>query len=201
VLAHAITGWRFKPQFTPQTVYIRPRVDGWNVGYFHWMGAATHVADRRSSAMHGKLFLLDTAYAGIDEENLYCRLDFTEPPSEWSALQCVLLVTIETVAADGRPDLVYRLEASITNGALTDVNFGESGQGKMQNSGIEAGLQSIFACKIPFTLLNAAQGTTLRVRFSLWRDRLPLDALPQEGAIDLGVVPEPELTSLPYAKP
>ena len=201
MLAHAITGWHAKPQFTPQTVYIKPRVDGRNVGYFHWMGAATHVADRRSSAMHGKLFLLDTAYAGIDEENLYCRLDFTGPANEWSGQECVLLVTIETVAADGRPDLVYRLEATISNGELIGVKFGENGQSMVHKSAVETGLQSIFTCKIPFTLLNAAPGTTLRVRFSLWRDRLPLDALPQEGAIDLCVVPEPELTALPYAKP
>jgi hypothetical protein len=41
----------------------------------------------------------------------------------------------------------------------------------------------------------------LRIRFSVWRDKLPLDALPQEGAIDVKIVPESALTLLPYAKP
>jgi hypothetical protein len=50
-------------------------------------------------------------------------------------------------------------------------------------------------------MLQARRGTILRVRFSLWRDRLPLDALPQEGAIEVKVVPEMELSSEPYAKP
>jgi hypothetical protein len=44
-------------------------------------------------------------------------------------------------------------------------------------------------------------GSRLRVRFSLWRDGLPLDALPQEGAIEVQVAPESELSALPYAKP
>ncbi|MBZ5586130.1 MAG: hypothetical protein LAQ30_28870 [Acidobacteriia bacterium] len=66
---------------------------------------------------------------------------------------------------------------------------------------MEVALDSIFECKIPLGLLNASEGTTLRVRFSVWRDRLPLDALPQEGAIDLRVLPEMELSALPYAKP
>jgi len=201
VLAQPITGRDAKPQFTPQTAYIRPHVDGREVGYFDWLGAATHVADRHSSSMHGKLLLLDTGYAGIDEENLYCRLDFMEPVEEWSAGESTLLVSVETVAADGKPDLAYRLQATIAQGKLTVVSFSESGRKEANNNRVEAGLDSIFECKLPLELLGVAEGSTLRVRFSVWRDRLPLDVLPQEGAIDVRVVPEDELTALPYAKP
>jgi hypothetical protein len=201
VLAQPITGRHAKPQFTPQTAYIHPQVDGREVAYFDWLGAATHVAERHSSSMHGKLLLLDTGYAGVDEENLYCRLDFMEPPEEWSAGESTLLVSVETVAADGKPDLAYRLEATIAHGKLTAVSFSEGGRKESNNNGLEAGLDSIFECKLPLELLGVAEGTTLRVRFSVWRDRLPLDALPQEGAIDVRVVPEDELTALPYAKP
>lgn len=200
-LAQPITAKHAKPQFTPQTAYIHPRVDGRNLGYFDWLGAATHVADRHSASMHGKLFLLDTGYAGIDDDNLYCRMDFMEPPTEWAGAQSTLLLTVETVAADGQPDLVYRLEAVIADGKLTEFCFGETGEQKTEPPGVEVALESIFECKIPLVLLNASEGTTLRVRFSAWRDRLPLDALPQEGAIDLRVAPEIELTALPYAKP
>jgi hypothetical protein len=62
-------------------------------------------------------------------------------------------------------------------------------------------LESIFEAQIPLRLLGAKHGAELRVRFSLWRDRLPLDALPQEGSIELRVLPEEELAALPYAKP
>ena len=98
LLAQPIAGTHAKPQFTPQTTYIHPAVDGKNIGYFEWLGAASHVADRHSSAMHGKLFLLDTGYAGIDEENLYCRVDFIDDPSEWATGDTRLVVSIETVS-------------------------------------------------------------------------------------------------------
>jgi hypothetical protein len=39
------------------------------------------------------------------------------------------------------------------------------------------------------------------VRFSLWKDRLPLDALPQDGAIEVRLLPEDQLAALAYAKP
>jgi hypothetical protein len=55
--------------------------------------------------------------------------------------------------------------------------------------------------QIPLQLLNCVTGTLLRVRFTLWRDRLPLDALPQEGSMEVRVLPETELAALPYAKP
>ena len=42
---------------------------------------------------------------------------------------------------------------------------------------------------------------TLRVRFSVWRDGLPVDALPQGGALEVRVAAESELSALPYAKP
>jgi hypothetical protein len=40
----------------------------------------------------------------------------------------------------------------------------------------------------------------LRLRFSVWRDGLPVDALPLEGWIDLHVLSEPELAALAYSK-
>ena len=199
VLAQPIAGAHAKPQFTPQTTYIHPAVDGKNIGYFEWLGAASHVADRHSSAMHGKLFVLDTGYAGIDEENLYCRVDFIDHPAEWATGDTRLVVTIETVSPEGNVTQTVRLEADISQGKLHGWKLGDNGQ--PQDTGFRLGIDSIFECQTPLARLNAAMGTRLRVRFSLWRDGLPLDALPQEGAIEVRVAPEIELSALPYAKP
>jgi len=38
----------------------------------------------------------------------------------------------------------------------------------------------------------------LRLRFSLWRDRLPIDALPLEGWIELHLLRESDLAALAY---
>src|SRR5215470_4009734 len=75
-LAQPITGVEVRPSFVPQTAYIHPRVTGDKVRYFEWMGAAVYTADHRAGAMHGKQFLLDSVYAGIDATCLYGRLDF-----------------------------------------------------------------------------------------------------------------------------
>jgi hypothetical protein len=199
VLAQPIAGAHAKPQFTPQTTYIHPAVDGYNIGYIEWLGAASHVADRHSSAMHGKLFLLDTVYAGIDEENLYCRVDFIDDPAEWATGNTRLVVAIETVSSDGNGNQMVRLEADISQGKLRGWKLGDNGQ--PQETGFRFGIESIFECQTPLHRLNAAMGSRLRVRFSLWRDGLPLDALPQEGAIEVRVALESELSALPYAKP
>jgi alpha-amylase/alpha-mannosidase (GH57 family) len=199
VLAQPIAGAHAKPQFTPQTAYIHPAVDGKNIGYFEWLGAASHAADRHSSAMHGKVFLLDTGYAGIDEENLYCRVDFIDHPAEWATGDTRLVVAIETVDPDGNGNQSVRLEADISQGKLHGWKLGDNGQ--PQDAAFQVGIESIFECQTPLKRLNAARGSRLRVRFSLWRDGLPLDALPQEGAIEVQVAPESELSALPYAKP
>ncbi|HEX4603815.1 MAG TPA: glycoside hydrolase family 57 protein, partial [Candidatus Angelobacter sp.] len=201
VLAQPISGVHAKPQFTPQTAYIHPPVDGRNIGYFEWLGAASHVADRHSSAMHGKVFLLDTGYAGIDEENLYCRVDFMEHPAEWANGETKLVVAIERVDPDAGAARSFRVEAEISEGQMRGWSFAENGDKPEQANSIRAGLESIFECQIPLQLLQAAKGALLRVRFSLWRDGLPLDALPQEGAMEIRVAPETELSALPYAKP
>jgi len=201
-LAQPIAGMPVQPQFTAQSAYIHPKVDGRVVSYFEWLGAATHVADRYSSAMHGKLFLLDTAYAGIDEENLYCRLDFMENPAEWANGDTRLLLTIETLPRSQPPlPVTYRLEVDISGGSVREWTFARNGNSGRPADSVCVCLDSIFECLLPLQLLQAPERSMLRVRFSLWRDRLPLDALPQDGTIDVHLVPENELSALPYAKP
>ena len=39
-------------------------------------GGRRYTADQRSGSMHGKQFLMDEVFAGIDEEYVYGRLDF-----------------------------------------------------------------------------------------------------------------------------
>jgi alpha-amylase/alpha-mannosidase (GH57 family) len=209
-LAQPITPTATQPRYTPQSAYIHPVVDGKDIGYFDWVGAATHVAERYSSAMHGRITLLDTGYAGIDEKNLYCRVDFAESAKEWASADTRLMLTLEPVPPDGAgPGAIYRLEADISSGKLNGWTFAHNGDGPGNGEGndaaaaaaVTAALDSIFECRIPLALLGASAGTLLGVRFSLWRDRLPLDALPREGFLEVRVLPESELSAVPYAKP
>ncbi len=65
-----------RPSYLPQTAYVRAQVDGLVSGYFEWMGAASYTSDQRTMAMHGKQFLLDAVYAGLDADSVSGRLDF-----------------------------------------------------------------------------------------------------------------------------
>ena len=212
-LAQPISGGEVRPSFVPQTAYIHPRIAGDKVRYFEWMGAAAYTADHRAGAMHGKQFLLDSVYAGIDSTYLYGRLDFMEkvPQADFD-----LVVNVESWArGEPRPRRTLRLEASVRERKLKawKIENGVEGHSLASSSqpdeGAKVALIRNFEFKVPLVWLlatpNADSATTerkagataattkLRLRFSLWQNRLPVDSLPMEGWIELQVVSEGDL--------
>ncbi len=63
----------------PPVNRIHPVIDGEVTSYFEWMGAGHYSVDTRSGAMHGERGLVRDLYYGVDESNLYLRLDFDKP--------------------------------------------------------------------------------------------------------------------------
>jgi alpha-amylase/alpha-mannosidase (GH57 family) len=213
-LAQPITGAEVRPAFVPQTAYIHPRVTGDKVRYFEWMGAAIYSADHRAGAMHGKQFLLDSVYAGIDSSSLYGRLDFSgNVPTE----DFDIIVNIESWAsAEPRPRRTLRIDASASEGKLKEWRV-ENGSAErvlassaQPDEHVKLALLRNFEFKVPLVWLLAtpssgqsaehrpgaasvAPTSKLRLRFSLWQNRLPVDSLPLEGWMELQVVSEGEL--------
>jgi hypothetical protein len=211
-LAQPITGVEVRPSFVPQTGYIHPRVTGDKVRYFEWMGAAIYTADHRAGAMHGKQFLLDSVYAGIDATNLYGRLDFSgKPPAE----DFEIVVNVESWASgEPRPRRTLRVSAAAQEGKLKEWKI-ENGSAEralassaQPDEHVKVALLRNFEFKVPLVWLLATPNTApnaerkqgavaatskLRLRFSLWQNRLPVDSLPLEGWIELQVVSEGEL--------
>ena len=214
-LAQPITGVEVRPSFVPQTAYIHPRVTGDKVRYFEWMGAAIYTADHRAGAMHGKQFLLDSVYAGIDATCLYGRLDFSgKAPAE----DFEIVVNVESWASgEPRPRRTLRIDAAANAGKLTTwkIENGVAGRvlasSSLTDEHAAIALLRNFEFKVPLTWLLAvptsgSDGTEkkagsasstptskIRLRFSLWQNRLPVDSLPLEGWIELQVVSEGEL--------
>jgi alpha-amylase/alpha-mannosidase (GH57 family) len=204
-LSQPITGAEVRPAFMPQTAYIHPRVTGDMVRYFEWMGAAAYTADHRAGAMHGKQFLLDSVYAGIDATNVYGRLDFTGnvPSADFD-----LVVNLESwMAGESKPRRALRIEASVQGRKLSswkiegglDEQIATSTQ---PDDHAKVALLRNFEFKIPLVWLLAVPGGEpstsaatgkLRLRFSLWQNRLPVDSLPMEGWIELQVLSEGDL--------
>jgi alpha-amylase/alpha-mannosidase (GH57 family) len=221
-LTQPITGGEVRPAFTPQTAYIHPRVTGDKVRYFEWMGAAIFTADQRAGAMHGKQFLLDSVYAGIDSTFVYGRLDFAGAVPE---MEFDLVVNLESWASgEVRPRRALRLDAKVNNRVLIEwkVEGREESLPSLSNTGEEnakVALLRNFEFRLPLSWLLArpssganpgnggtssqsrpgiaavAPASCLKLRFSLWHNRLPADALPVEGWIELQLLSEWELAA------
>src|SRR5438067_12229824 len=201
-LAQSIIGGTVQPRFSPQTHYIHPRIDGELVRYFEWMGAAHYTADRRSGSMHGKVFLLESVYAGIDEQNIYGRLDFADhvPEGEFE-----IVVNLESWA-DGSSRLrrSLRLNAEAANGKISRWTGADNGE-SFPHEQATVILARNFEFKVPLAWLYALPrassdssspaATKLRLRFSIWQNKLPVDALPVEGWMELQLLPEEELSA------
>jgi hypothetical protein len=153
--------------------------------------------------MHGKLFLLDSIYAGIDESNFYGRIDFADhiPEGDFE-----LLVNLESWAENSnRPRRAVRLTAEVKAGKIAQYGVSD-GQETLSADGVSAVLVKNFEFKLPLSLLYAAPlqsvasetpaASKIRVRFSVWQNRLPVDALPVEGWIELQLLPEIDLRSM-----
>jgi alpha-amylase/alpha-mannosidase (GH57 family) len=227
-LAQPITGGEVRPAFIPQTAYIHPRVTGDKVRYFEWMGAAVFTADQRAGAMHGKQFLLDSVYAGIDSDYVYGRLDFTGSVPE---IEFDLVVNLESWAkGEARARRSLRLDAKVKDkklvewkveGAEDAPSAGMTENASRQNAATKneqsakVALIRNFEFRLPLSSLlasvasNSAEAlksgiqksaalalaptSRVKLRFSLWHNRLPVDALPVEGWIELQLLSEWEL--------
>jgi alpha-amylase/alpha-mannosidase (GH57 family) len=193
-LAQPIAGAMVRPNYAPQTVLISPRVGSGVVRYFDWLGAAVYNADRHTSAMHGKQFLLDAIYAGVGEEYVYGRLDFCEKPTD--SIQMVVNLEVTGAKAEEASHLRWRIAAELDGNGLRrwELRNGEVlAASEKPVDGVRVAMTKMFEFQIPLSLLRAEHGTTIQLRFSLWRDGLPVDALPVEGAVQLPVVSEAEM--------
>ncbi len=211
-LIQPITAGEARPAFTPQTAYIHPRVTGDKIRYFEWMGAAIFTADQRAGAMHGKQFLLDSVHAGIDSVFVYGRLDFVGQVPEMDFDVVVNLESWANKEPSARRTL--RLDARVANCKITEwkVEGREESSGKDDESP-KVVLQRNFEFRLPLSWLLAKPGaessagatssagavaptSRIRLRFSLWQNRLPADALPVEGWIELQLLSEWELAAV-----
>ena len=212
-LAQPIIAGVARPWFTPQSAYIHPTVSGDRVRYFEWMGAACFTADQRSGAMHGKQFLMDEVFAGIDEQYVYGRLDFAGKVPQDAFEVVVNLESWANHAAKPRREL--RLDAAVDEGRIQSWRVTEGEDKALADStdskDARVALVRNFEFCLPLTWLLAAPleidkvrgpkssdvlTTRLRLRFSLWQSNLPVDALPVEGWIELELLTEEDLLAL-----
>jgi alpha-amylase/alpha-mannosidase (GH57 family) len=207
-LAQPIAAASARPYFVPQTGYIHPHLASAASRYFDWIGAAMYTADRASGAMHGGRVYLEAMHAGIDEKNVYIRVDFLggQAPVEEDA-KYRTLISVETLPP-GSLEIKssLRMEVEFSNGEVTSfaLQHGEHCNGNrgshiaLPPGRVEATLRNSLSARLPLDLLQAKIGGKLRLRISLWRDRLPMDALPLEGSVELDLLSDADLKATAY---
>jgi len=155
---------------------IRPVIDGEVTSYFEWIGAGSYQVDERSGSMHGKKFLIREVMFGSDGSSLFLRLDF-HPGHEQELPGMEARITVQAIA-DGAPrSIALRMTAS----------------GVQAEPPVECGYGRILEARIPFEAVGVPPRGGLRFQFSLWQDGLPLDAIPQQGWLEMATTDPVEI--------
>ena len=193
-LARPILRYEHRARFVPQSAYIRPQIrDG--AGFFDWIGAGHYRRDRHDAAMHGRSFIFDSLYAGIDEDHLYARIDFA-PEAMDEDEQSIrgdfeLDLTIELHGADGSQKAEKTLRATVHDGSVTLVDAPQGSDGSVGRS---------FLASVPLDALHARIGDVIHLRAAVWKNKLPVDTLPAEGSVTVAVMSEEKLQTQAVAE-
>ena len=157
---------------------IRPRIDGEVTSYFEWIGAGSYQMDERSGSMHGKRFVVKEVYFGSDGEQLFLRVDFHQGYQQ------------------ELPGMQARVRVQSLDGARTSqlsVAFSHEGAkpveqalaGESSPDAVECSLVRILEIRMSLKAMGIALGAGLRLQLSLWQGGLPIDAVPQQGWLEM----------------
>jgi alpha-amylase/alpha-mannosidase (GH57 family) len=167
---------------------ITPVIDGEVTSYFEWIGAGIYRVDDRSGSMHGKKFLVKEVHFGSDGEDLFLRVDFhpgyeqelpgmearltAQPFDEWQSSNVVL----------GFSPGAARVVETTLSAAPTPVD-----------GAVACACVRVLELRISLQALGVKKGHGVRFQFSLWQGGLPLDAVPQQGWLEMRTTDPDEL--------
>ena len=171
---------------TAPTGPIHPTIDGEVTSYFEWLGAGVYRVDERSGSMHGKKFLLQEFHFGSDGSSLFLRADFNPAAQQaMSQLEARL-----TVYADGDRTSSVALRIDHGRAHATDMKLVATATGDVRP--VEVAFRKTLELRVALDALGVSNGGKLRFQFSLWQGGLPVDAIPQQGWLDLALAEPPE---------
>ena len=155
----------------PPSGPIRPTIDGEVTSYFEWIGAGAYRMDERSGSMHGKKFVIREVFFGSDGESLFLRADF-HPGYEQELEGMEVRLNVQPLN-DG-------------NSHHVTVDFANGGRVMEQlDPPADAALRRVLEVRIPLAAASVSKGAGVRFQFSLWQGGLPIDAVPQQGWIEM----------------
>ena len=157
---------------------IQPVIDGEVTSYFEWLGAGLYRVDERSGSMHGKKFLVHEVYYGSDGENLYIRVDFHRGSEQMiSEMEARL-----NIAVGGQPpstQVTVRFDYGRAH--VTELKTATPADA----DAVEFAFRQVLEARLSLAALGASASVPVSFQFSLWQGGLPMDAVPQQGWIEV----------------
>ena len=159
---------------------IQPVIDGEVTSYFEWLGAGLYRVDERSGSMHGKKFLVRDVHYGSDGDNFYLRVDFHR-----GSEQAVSEMEARLNIAAGNPAKCSQVTVRFDYGRAIFAELNLAATREPGTPAVECAFKQVFEARLPLAALGASPGTAVRFQFSLWQGGLPMDAVPQQGWIEM----------------
>jgi alpha-amylase/alpha-mannosidase (GH57 family) len=178
VLAEPIKRQPERALILPPSAYLKVKVDGRESTYFEWMGAGLYSADRRSSAMHGRLTILHELRYGFDEKRFYLRTDmFAEALAEVRDAEFRI-----TLRAEQELRVVVRLEEGNVSGYLIesrDLCL------LSPDEVVKVACDRILEVSVAREMFHLGNRKSISLGVALWEGGLPVDLLPTEGMLEI----------------
>jgi len=162
----------------PPSAYLKVKVDGRESTYFEWMGSGLYSADRRSSAMHGRLMLLHEIRYGFDEKRFNLRVDvFADALSELGDAEFRI-----TLRAAQELRVVVRLEEGRVSGYLVESkDLCVLGPDDV----VKVAFDRILEVSVAKEMFQLGDRKSITLGVALWEGGLPVDLLPTEGMLEI----------------
>jgi alpha-amylase/alpha-mannosidase (GH57 family) len=146
----------------PPSGKLRPSIDGEVTSYFEWLGAGSYQVDERSGAMHGKRSVVRELCYGSNGTTLYLKLALRPGVLDDSAGLEVRIRTEPAGRKAPESNALVRLDRQGASSATAECAY-----------------RSVLEIGVPMTEENT------RFQISVWEGGLPLEAIPQEGWLEV----------------
>ena len=162
------------------TDYVQISVDGRETTYFEWLGAGYYAAERRTSAMHGRTFVVDHLLYGFDDEHFNLRLDLIP-----DAVTAFKKFEIRVTVWDARE---MRLTLAIRDHKLESMTLEQGGMCFLTPREFAAAAYGrIVEISLEKKLFDVKGRKSLLLGVAIWEGGLPVDGVPPEGYLEISL--------------
>jgi hypothetical protein len=160
--------------------FLNVKVDGRESSYFEWLGGGLFSPERRSGAMHGRVFHLRELHYGFEEDRFCLRLDpFPDAVTDLGKFEFrITIQAAEEIIIIAKLDRGKPVEFSIEQARICLLSPAQAA---------EVAFERILEVAVKKDIMQLRGIHKLRVGVALWHEGLPVDVLPAEGYLEVSL--------------